>query len=105
MYLWQLHVIDYAKDAPCGASRGTFMHGRKLLQPHVAIAPDRLHQHRPWPPAPATIYINKLYHVVAAATANGQRQRQQNILLLLAMPRNYKQKIRVLSPIAFTTTT
>jgi hypothetical protein len=48
----------------------------------VIIADNHLHrQHR---------------SIVAVITNRGQRQRQQNLLLLLlATPRNFKQKIRV----------
>jgi hypothetical protein len=63
-----------------------------LLDFSSSTTPDRLHQHHPWSSSPTTIYINKLHHV-AAITDRGHRQRQQNLLLLLlATPRNSKQK-------------
>jgi hypothetical protein len=111
-HLRQLLVIDSAKDAPCGAltvSSQTSSFARH--QPRQIIfakidqgtrpeyAPCRHHKVAHTLPM-VIIADNHLHHqhrsIVTAITDRGQRQCQENLLLLLlATSRNFKKKFWV----------
>jgi hypothetical protein len=58
-------------------------------------APDRLHQHRSWSSSPTTIYITNIATLSPPSPLMVNVKRRQDLLLLLATPRNFKQKIQV----------
>jgi hypothetical protein len=69
--------------------------GRRRISGYSSSTmPNRLHQHRLWSSSPTTIYITNIATSSPPSPLMVNVKRRQD-LLLIEMPRNFKQKIRV----------